>query len=369
MKIAIDCRSLRKRPAGVPNFLINAINALASAQPDWEICLLTNTPFHPDVKNMLHDHNRVQTIVSPLALFPSIATLWYIVKVPLLIRRLKPDIFYTPIPNLPFWLPARTKTMISVHDMIFKQFPETMSGTNRWINWLLHDRSFAKADLIWAVSQYTRKQIEIYFPYRKCRSIMVGSAVDSELFHPLVVNDDEKAVLQKKYDLREKTLLFVGTLEPRKNLKFLLSLMPKLAERKYDLLVVGAQGWGKRLTSAEGGGHVHFAGFVPTHDLVKLYQLVTLYVSTSLNEGFGLPQLEAMSCGCPVVCPRHSAIEEVVASAGETVMGWDQENWIEAIETVASNPTKYKELGMLRAAQYRWENVIKDLVNYISTKS
>lgn len=182
MKIAIDCRSLRKPPAGVPNFLLSVVNSLAIQKKDWTIYLLSNEDFHEEVKDRLVDSVNVIKVIEPLFAFKSTAILWYILKIPFLVRRLKVDIFYTPIPNLPFFLPAKTKTVITLHDMVYKYFPETMSAMNLAINFFLHDRSVRKADFIWTVSEYTKRETELIFPDRRAIKIFVGSAVDKKYF-------------------------------------------------------------------------------------------------------------------------------------------------------------------------------------------
>src|SRR6185436_11922769 len=163
MKIAIDCRSLRKRPAGVPNFLLSFIHGLSKQQPGWTLYLMSNEPFHSLVMERLRPAENVHIKISRSFLFNRIAIAWYLFTLPRIVRNLSCDIFYTPIPNLPLWLP-RVRTCVTVHDMVYKLFPGTMSVTNRAINWLLHDRSLRKADWIWAVSRYTAGEVEKYFP-------------------------------------------------------------------------------------------------------------------------------------------------------------------------------------------------------------
>ena len=100
-------------------------------------------------------------------------------------------------------------------------------------------------------------------------------------------------------------------------------------------------------------------------DLVRLYQQVALFVSTSLNEGFGLPQLEAMCCGCPVISPHNSAMIEIVEGAGETVKGWNHQQWIDTIERVVTHREEYIRRSYQRAEQFQWDEIVARLVKYI----
>lgn len=174
------------------------------------------------------------------------------------------------------------------------------------------------------------------------------------------MSEEQRKSILIKYGVSEKFLLFVGTVEPRKNLDFMLELMPGLAQAGFSLLVVGAKGWGRNriVTTLQRDGfptdRVIMAGYVPSEDLVKLYNMAAVYVSTSLNEGFGLPQLEEMHCGCPVVSPHNSAMIEVVAGAGRTVEGWVIGTWQNAILEVYDQRDKYRDLGFMRAVYYKW---------------
>jgi glycosyltransferase involved in cell wall biosynthesis len=150
----------------------------------------------------------------------------------------------------------------------------------------------------------------------------------------------------------------VGTLEPRKNLRFLLSLMPALAAKGYRLVIVGCSGWGRsdlaEMLQAPGypSEAVRFCDYVSDADLQGLYATVGLFVSTSLMEGFGLPQLEAMAAGCVVVAAANSAVIEVVGDGGRLVKGWRPEEWIDAIDEARRQSTELKVLAGRRLSSH-----------------
>jgi glycosyltransferase involved in cell wall biosynthesis len=133
-------------------------------------------------------------------------------------------------------------------------------------------------------------------------------------------------------------LLFVGTLEPRKNLAFLLKLIPRLSATGWRLIVVGCAGWGKGdlagIVNASDfpRNAVVFCDYLPDMELQALYGCVGFFISTALMEGFGLPHLEALASGCPVIAPANSAVVEVVGGVGQLVDGWEPDDWIAAIE-------------------------------------
>lgn len=363
MRIAIDCRSLRKKPVGVPNFLIAVINHMALHRKDWTIYLLSNEDFHSEVKKKLNISGNVTPVIDPFIVFPGISTLWYFVKLPFIIRKLKIDFFYSPIPNLPLLMPAKVKTLITVHDMVYRLFPQTMSLENKFVNFLIHDRSIRRADKIWAISEYTRAEIERFYPKRRSTDILVGTAVESRLYYTRDLEQEERAEILKKYGIRIPFILTVGTIEPRKNLQFLLSLAPLLEDRNFQIVVVGAKGWGNpQLRPAtyqtRFADTIRFLGFVSDEDLIKLYNLAAAYVATSLNEGFCLPLLEAMHCGCPVVAAHNSGMIEVAGDAGETVSGWDINTWVDTIEKTVREREFYAERGFVKIQNYQWDEVI-----------
>ncbi|GEO04624.1 hypothetical protein AAE02nite_22880 [Adhaeribacter aerolatus] len=371
MKIAIDCRALRKSPSGIPNFIVSAINGLASENPSWQFYLLSNEPFHPALLELINKKLNLQIIISPLPFLNNISILWLLFKVNKLIKEINPDLYWAPAFLLPPRLPKKVKTMITVHDMVFKQYKNTMSFTNRLIFEILHDWSIKSADLLWSNSKYTANGIAQYFPEKKSKAIFTGFFINTNIFKPASLTLTEQQELKTNYNLQDNFILFVGTLEPRKNLSFLLSLLPELAAMGFSLLVIGAKGWGEtkieEVVEAPGfpKDRVTFAGFVSTDTLVKLYSLATVYVSTSLNEGFGMPQLEAMACGCPVVSPHNSAMIEVVEGAGETVKTWHSEDWIAAINRIIYQRSKYVELGFMRVKCYERKKILLDLNKYM----
>lgn len=373
MKVAIDCRSLRKKPAGVPNFLIGLINSLSAARQGWSFYLLSNADFSQEVKKKLRTGPNAFIVIRALPVFPRVATLWYALRLPGLLKELDIDLFYSPIPNLPFGIPSHIRTMITVHDMVYKLFPETMALGNKLINAIFHDRSINKADKLWAVSQYTKKEIEKFYPRRKCNKIETGTSIDKSVFALHAISPSEQRELLNRYRLRAPFILTVATLEPRKNLPFLISLMPLLIKDDLSLLIVGAKGWGNinlndQTLSPTVNDRIKFAGFIPDEDLAKLYQQASVCVSTSINEGFCLPLLEAMQCGCPVVAAKNSGMIEVIEDAGLLVEGWDKDVWISSIRSVLENREHYAAAGFAKAKKYDWIEVASRMSNFMEER-
>jgi glycosyltransferase involved in cell wall biosynthesis len=355
--IAIDGRNLMHPPSGNATYLICALNELSVQQPDWVYYILTNRPLHPECEKLIIKRPNIRFLCRS---YTRVGLLWYCTQLYFILKELKPNFFWAPATLLPPFIPSGVITIVTVNDMVPKDYKHTMSLFNRLYSNVLFDRSILNADLLLAISSYTANEVKSRYSRRRSHEITVGCGVDRSIFRPITHTPGQRSDLCSKYGVTEPFILFVGTVEPRKNLAFMMRLMPQLATAGFTLLVVGAKGWGKTPIAEImkqpdfPADKIVFSGYVPTDDLVRLYNLAAVYVSTSLNEGFGLPQLEAMNCGCPVVSPHNSAMIEVVEGAGMTVKEWDVSAWCEAILSVFNNSEYYLDSGFQRSKQYEW---------------
>lgn len=366
--VAIDGRVFMSAPTGIANYLINALSEMSRQLPEWDFLILTNRDINTECLDRLPNAENILHLKKP---FTNIGIVWYSTKLFYILQDLKPDYFWAPANSLPPSVPAGIKTILTIHDLVAKDFRHTMSTFNRIYNDRYFDKSIKNADIIWAVSRYTRDEIEQRYPARRCKDIFVGSGVDRNIFKPIEISDHERQELLKRVGVGDKFLLYVGTVEPRKNVVFLLSLMPILARAGYCLLIVGAKGWGKHgineiLDSPSfPRERIVLSGFLETGDLVKIYNCASVFVSTSLNEGFGLPQLEAMNCGCPVVCSHNSAMIEIVNDAGRTVKGWNADDWCSTILDVANSKEEYIRRGFEKAALFDWRELVTNFIKRV----
>jgi glycosyltransferase involved in cell wall biosynthesis len=368
---AFDARNLMHPPSGSATYLICTLNELSTQQPDWTFYILSNRPLHPECEKLIIKRPNIHFLRMS---FTRIGLVWYCTQLYFILKKLNPDFFWVPATLLPPFIPSGIKTIVTVNDMVPKDYTNTMSLFNRLYSSVFFDRSILNADILLAISNYTANEVKIRYPRRQSSEIIVGCGVDRSMFRQVTHTQDQRADICSKYGVTEPFILFVGTLEPRKNLAFMIRLMPQLATDGFTLLVVGAKGWGKSNIADIvqqpnfPADKVVFAGYVPTEDLVRLYNLAALYVSTSLNEGFGLPQLEAMNCGCPVVSPHNSAMVEVVEGAGMTVEGWDLGAWYDTILSVYNNSEYYRNLGLQRAKQYEWPAIVHSIAQKLGHK-
>ncbi len=369
MNILIDGRSFTATSAGISNFLKDSVKAWAIQHPqDSFYIALPKTPHDTFCATGLPDNVKLKEHSN--ALFRRLPNLiWLLLMMPILSRRYKADIYFSPVPCLPFFLSKNVKKIIIVHDVVNIEYQKTMQWTNVLVNKLFFNRSIMIADIIWTNSLYTQNKVKQYFPKRHCQNIFTGASIDRHIYHPINMSEEERREIMQKYNIQHPFILFVGSLEPRKNLSFLLSLMPELWHRaKLQLVVVGGKGWKN--------SHIHnivedkdyprdstvFCGFVPNEDLVKLYHMAECFVSASLNEGFGMPQLEALSCGCPIITAHNSAMIEIAEGkdGAFTVKGYHQQDWIATIMQVVKQQPK---VNTAQLAPYDWDFILKNFID------
>jgi glycosyltransferase involved in cell wall biosynthesis len=306
-------------------------------------------------------------ICSPLPLLPG--TLWLQTVARQMIIRDRLDVFWGTVDLLPLGLPPAIAKVLTVHDLTWPLYSKIAGLFHRCMFWLFFERSTQQADRIIAVSQSTARDLERVFavPESKIEVIHLGV---SPAFGP----QDPRAAAEyvaNKYGVSRDYVLTVGTVVPHKNLITLVEAMKILRARgelSFQLLVVGAKGQrNPRVleairSSSLTGADIRFLGYVPEEDLPMLYSASCSFVLPSLYEGFGLPLVEAMACGVPVIASNTSSFPEVVGDAALLVPPTQPEAFAEAIQRVRSDETLRRtmiEKGLSRAASFRWDKAAR----------
>ena len=274
---------------------------------------------------------------------------------PARIRRLRPDAYFGPVGALPLG-GVGCPTVITVHDLAIYHNPGWFPGRQPLSTRLVIPRSLARADVIVAVSKNTAQDIEDLFGVPASQISVVPHGV-SHVFRPMSREDLEPA--RARLQLPERFILFVGTIEPRKNLATLLEAWAMLSDRP-DLVIVGAWGWLyepiKERIGRLGAGVHHIQGLDPA-ELPAVYNLARVLAHPAWYEGFGFPPLEAMACGTPVVVSDRASLPELVGDAGLIAPADDPEAWRKALQKVVGDSdvaADLKRRGILRAAQFSW---------------
>jgi len=358
VRIAIDCSPLAKTRAGIGTYTFNLLRALTKIDRENEYFLLAHRDFDQGFELPAN-------FVKPM---PSVefsqSTPWLILKLPRELRHLKIDIFH----STNFLIPPLTgcKTVDTIYDLSTLVMP----GQHKFLHTLSHKlffrSSLRRADRLIAISEFTKCEIIRLFPqYKDKISVALGAVVPE---YRLI---DDRSILgkvQKKYSLPERFILFVGTLEPRKNISGLLKAYSKVKSKiPHKLVVVGGKGWKyssifdlvKKLDLEQS---IIFTDYVPAVELPVIYNLAEIFCYPSFYEGFGLPILEAMACGTPVITSDVTSLPEV---AGDSALLADPalpEEIADRLLTLAQNEnlrSKLAGMGLSRAAEFSWELTAK----------
>lgn len=298
---------------------------------------------------------------------PAVRILWEQLAQPGEIRRLGLDLIHAPFCVGPLVLPC--PLVLSIHDLSFFRYPQLFRPMNRHYLQPFTRLSARRADLIVASSESTRQDIIEILDVPGDRVVVVHLGVDANLAP--VADADRLAAFRQRRGLPERMILFLGTLEPRKNLPTLLAAYGRLCQRPgfaHRLVIAGGKGWYhgqieatvQRLGLAD---RVLFPGFVPDDELALWYSAADLFVYPSLYEGFGLPVLEALACGTPVVTSDASSMPEAVGDAGLVVPPLDDVALAEAMGRLLEDHALAEDLrgrGLARAQALSWQRVARE---------
>jgi glycosyltransferase involved in cell wall biosynthesis len=369
MRIGVDARPLCVGYGGIYRFLKNVFQELQRIDSSNEYYLYTKRDFAFPLVNP-----RWQKRV--LSGGPSrLSSRWAQLGLRNMIAEDALDAFWATSHFFPLGLPYSLPKVLTVYDLVWHRHPGTMGFRSYLMHRLFADQSILKADHIITISESTaadlqeldvgRDKISIVYPGPEAR------------YKPL----EQKQAAQfiaNKYGTSENYICAVGTVEPRKNLVTLLEAVCLLRRRTWDfrLLVAGMPGWRnsgvyesvKRLGLTE--AEVMFLGHVPDDDMPALYSGSRLFVFPSLYEGFGIPLVEAMACGIPVVASNSSSIPEVVQDAAVLVSPRSPQAFADAISRVVCDSELRSSLvakGLRRAADFSWESSAKAILDLLAS--
>ena len=255
------------------------------------------------------------------------------------------------------------KTIVTCHDIIPIAYYHTQNPI-----WKLNAKGLRKAEKIITVSEFSKKDIIKHIRYPEDKIEIIPPAVNHNLYY----QNRNKSIL-KKYGIKEdeKVILYVGAEEPRKNIQVLINSFDKLKSKisQIKLLKVGTPNYLrvrekllKQIESLNLQKDVIFAGYVPESELAKIYNAVDLFVFPSLYEGFGIPPLEAMACGTPVITSNSSSLPEVVGDAAIIIDPYDANKFAEEMYEVLTEDGLREEMirkGLDRSKMFSWEKAAR----------
>ncbi len=371
MKIGVDIRVLMdKQYSGVSEYTSVLLRTLLRLDKDDEYRLFYNS-FH-DVRarigNFEHPHLNIKRTAYPNRFFN------YFLQKGLAWPKLDQliggaDVFWSPHINFSHFS-SKTKHVLTIHDISFLHYPEFFSRRkNFWHRALDLKRLTADCAAIIAVSENTRQDIIelLHVPEAKVKTIYSGLMPAVPLPGP-----EEERLFFRRHELKKRFILYLGTIEPRKNITGLIYAYNRFRDDNVNLVdlqlvLAGADGWKNRSIyhaweDSPYRRDIKFVGYLSAREKELLYQRAEVFVYPSYYEGFGLPPLEAMARRLPVITSNVSSLPEVVGAAALTINPYDINEIAKALELVITNPELKARLmaaGKEQAQKFSWEETAK----------
>jgi len=362
VKIAIDVR--KWNDYGIGTYVRNVVRHLARFDHETTYLLFCNPADEPTLRDLAGNFVPVVDGSARYGLREH-------VSIPLKLRRLGADLLHSPHYVRP--LLCTVPSVVTIHDCIHLLFPQYLPSRMafRYARFMMGD-ALRRSALVFTVSEASRADILRFYPSTVPEKVhLVPNAIDAELLQDPGPAEMER--VRERYQLRGRFVLFAGNVKPHKNLERLIRAFARVRAQEGNedlrLVLIGDEvsRYGSLRRTVEEAGvrqDVRFFGFVPHGTLAALYRMAAVFAFPSLYEGFGLPPLEAMACGTPVVTSRISSLPEVVGDAALLVDPYSEEAIAQGIARVLDDEELRRglvERGLLRAASFSWERSVRSI--------
>lgn len=290
-------------------------------------------------------------------------------QLPRLRQQYEIDVMHTQY-IVPFW--GMKHTIVTIHDVLFERYPQFFTPFFVWRSKRLFRWSARVADVVMTVSQYSQSELAVCYGIDKARIGLLLNAVDGDLFHPRECTSDQASLRQRQLD-KGRYILSVGRIEPRKDHATLLRAYALRGAESMPLVIVGQRDFGygdfdSALQGMPAELDVRVLSDVGDDELPVLMRHAGVFVYPSLAEGFGMPPLEAMACGAPVITTDTTALPEVVGDAGLTFRAGDHVDLARKLGLLLTDEglmVHMRTKGLERAAQFSWENAARQFCDAI----
>jgi glycosyltransferase involved in cell wall biosynthesis len=362
MNIAIDARLLEGKITGISRYLWNILKFLPQFDKQNKYFLFAYSK--------LNDNNFYKYIFVPKTKLPKqiYSHYWLNFILPTQLKRYNIHIFFTPYILVPLKRGGQ-KNIIVIHDSMPKAFKEYYTWYYRKYMDIILPPAIKRSDLILTVSKSARQDIINYHKVDSEKIKYVHLWTD-EKYHPYNLTLEEKKIIQKKYNLPEKFILYVGAIEERKNISGIIKISDSLTAKGFNIkfVLVGNPGYGFNKLYPEikrRKKNIQLLNYVDEHDLPFIYNLAFLFLFPTFYEGFGLPPLEAMKCGLPLLASDNSSLKEVVGEGGLVNNATDYNSFIKNIILLLTDNefySKYKLKALEQAKKFTPENQMPQIV-------
>ena len=365
MRVGLDGFPLASPRTGVGHYTFELARALALTAPSDQFELISPVALDRSMLDSL-DSGKVPNLEITIPKATSIRRHWWAVGLPLYLRQTLLDVFHGTNYDVPLW--NRGKTVVTIHDLsilLHPQYhePHLVRRARRRLRIMARS-----AAMIVTVSQSVKGEISEHLKI-KPEKIAVTREAPRRKFRPL--KWDQTTAARHRLKVEDEFVLYVGTIEPRKNLLTLVRAFEDVLRHtslKPQLVIAGGKGWMmdelfSLVKNSPISERLCFTGYINDDDLCALYSSCRVFVYPSFYEGFGLPPLEAMACGAPVITSRIPSLIETVGSAACLVSAGDVSGLSRSIVELLSNEDKRRSLaeaGIQRAADFTWERTARE---------
>jgi glycosyltransferase involved in cell wall biosynthesis len=365
VKIAIQAADLdHSRIDGTRVYIKNLLKYLGTLDTSSEFLIFHKNEFNPELAPKEFPNYRI--IQKPWPLF------WTQMRLSHSLWKERPDILWMPMHNIPYFLPKGIKTVVTIHDLAFKYFPEMFTLYELWKLNFLAKLAIEKSDGIITISESSKSDILKFYPQVSEDKIKVIShGFDGGVYAKKRDLKKEKEI-KKSLEIDGKYLLYIGALQPRKNLGTLIEAFEKIKiDEKYkdlELVLAGEKAWMwkeifEKIEASPYKKDISTPGKIKFEDIGHLMRGAEVFCFPSLYEGFGIPILEAFAAGVPVVCARNSSLPEVGGEAALYFDGKNSGDLAEKIKTVLSDGDLRKNLmekGKERSEYFSWKRCAEE---------
>lgn len=366
MKIAIDASELsNRREDGTQIYLYNLLKNIAEIDHTNQYYL-----YYQHEPNKVIQGPNITHVVKPWRSY------WTQSRLPFILLKDRPDVLFMPIQTLPFVMPSRLKTVITIHDLAFLLYPETFPASDRLKHKIFAWHAIKRADKIIAVSEATKKDVVRFYKAVPEKIKVVHHGYDKSIFRPFQNQKDCDIInrVKSKYKITKPYVLYVGALQPRKNILGLVKAFELLNDSKYQLVIAGGRAWlydeiFAYAKKASCGDNIIFTGRFETSELPALLWGAEVFVLPSLYEGFGLPVIEAMACGTPVITSNISSLPEVAGQAAILVDPRKPDEITKAIKRVVKDNNEKRKMsqnGLENIQRFSWEKCAKETLETLT---
>jgi len=353
MRIGFDTSTYSLTKGGTTVYLKNLIKNIHKISPSEEIFeyqLSTNKYSGYTISKKL------ETIYREL--------IWQQKSLPKMALKDKVNLIHYP--NHYCTLNSKLPTIVTFHDIYILRNPQAFTKWHSKFANFLFPKVVKRANHIIAISEFTKNELVQYLDVPEEKITVIYNGVDYKF--KTIHDEDLLNQIKNKYKIKNPFLLYVGAIEPRKNINLMINSFCQIRSKmNIDLVVVSFGGWNNKellnmINESPGKDYIRLLGYLPEEELPVIYNLALGLIYLSSYEGFGLPMVEAMASGCPVIASSNTVAEEIVGKAGALINPNNEEEIVESVTRLLNESYRHEiiEQGLNRAKNFSWEKCAKE---------